>query len=262
MKKKHIILLCILLAVVLALGWIAYKQRNNIGAVVDTFRYSKEDVEKKLEENKQDLQKFIDENENINVRDLTDEEKVALNKGELTEQDVISIITGKLTIEDVKKPPKTDTPGGQQEEKPPQNPTPNGSGQQGGETSTEQPNPPAENTSDQIVSELIAKLYVQKNNYLSRLNGMESQVENEYNALPDDQKASGKKSIVSKYMSIVAGWESECDGVVYGILDEIKAELAKSGKDQSVVKKIEEAYLNEKKLKKAYYMNIYLDRVN
>ncbi len=255
------ILLSILIIILALIGWFVHAQWNNITAIVDTFRYSQEEVQQKLEENKQELQAYIEQNEDINVRDLTEEEKEALNKGELTEEEAISIITGKLSMDDVHKDEQS--PSTPPQSVPTQTEDPTNAQVPAENKPTDTTTPPQESqpqkTTGEVVSELIAKLYVEKNKYLSSLSGMETQVIDEYNALPKDQKESGKKAIISKYMTMVANWETECDGVVYGILDEIKAALANSGQDQSIVQKIEQAYLNEKRLKKAYYMNIYLD---
>ena len=262
MKKIHVILLCILAAVLLVGGGFAYVQRNNIGALIDSFRYSEEDVEKKLEENRKDLQKYIDEDEDITVRDLTDDEKKALDSGEITESDAVSIITGQKTLEDIKK---SETPDAGQNGNAgkgenggtaaPNNPS------QSGQTSASAPNENQNEqtpSGDKVLSELIAKLYVQKNQCLTKLDAIDSQMRHEYWSIPKSQRDARRGEVVSKYMKILGDWERECDSTVYGILDEIKAELAKTGKDESIVKKIEESYLNEKKLKKAAYMNEYM----
>ena len=265
MKKKHVVLLCVLAAVLLVGGGFAYVQRNTIGALIDSFRYSQEDVEKKMEENQKDLQKFIDEDDDISVRDLTDDEKKALDNGEITEDDVVSIITGQTTLEDVKKSENANT--GQTDNV---GKSETGGGTPNNPSKPEQPQPsaPTENGNTQtpseenVLSELIAKLYVQKNQYLSKIDALDYQMRHEYSALPKEERKARKSEIISKYMKILGDWEKECDGVVYGILDEIKAELAKTGKDESLAKKIEEAYLNEKKLKKTAYMNEYIERNN
>lgn len=259
MKKIHVILLCVLAAVLLVGGAFAYMQRNTIEAIIDSFRYSQEDVKKKLEENQKDLQKYIDDDEDITVRDLTDDEKKALGSGEITEDDVVSIITGQTTLEDIKKGEAPNSgqssnggktePGGAVSSNP----------SQSGQTPTSGENGNAQTPSgDKTLSELIAKLYVQKNFYLSKLDTMDEQIRHEYWLIPKNEREARRGEFVSKYMKILGDWEKECDGIVYGILDEIKAELAKTGKDESIVKKIEESYLNEKKLKKAAYMNEYM----
>ena len=116
-----------------------------------------------------------------------------------------------------------------------------------------------------IVSQAIAKLYIQKSKYLARLNDIEARVRQEYidtvgskKTSPEEKKAA-KQRLLNSNLAMVAAWENECDSVVYGILDEIKAALKDSNQDDSIVKKIEQAYLNEKRLKKSYFINRYMD---
>jgi len=272
MKKGWKIFLIILLCIVLAVGCVVYFNWNTVMGVIDGLRYSEEDVVRKQEENKQELQKFLDENKDVTVRDLTDEENQALASGEISEEDAVKIITGTATLDDVKKqngdvakPPEpaengstVQAPSGT-EAPPVTKPEPSG------EAPSVPVNPPAvtpapepEKTSDQIISELIATLYVQKSVYLSRLDNLESTLGAEFEKVPKNEKGAEKKRIIAKYMPVIIEWEKTCDGVVYGILDQIEAELIKSGKDLSIIDKIDEAYKNEKRLKKAYYINNYM----
>lgn len=239
--------------------------RNTVMGVIDGFRYSQEDVERKQEENKQELQKFLDENKEVTVRELTEEENKALADGEITEDDAVQIITGSTTLEEIKQQnetasseeklgtgkTETDIPADTPDIQPPENDKPV-------VQPTVTPEPVPEKTSDQIISELIATLYVQKSVYLSRLDGLESTLSAEWETIPKEQKKAEKARIIAKYMPVIADWEKTCDDMVYGILDQIEAEIKKSGKDLTIIDKIDEAYQNEKRLKKAYYINNYM----
>jgi len=222
----------------LLLIWFLFAQWNTISAFIDSLRYSQEEVTEKLEENQASLQEFIDGNENITVRDLTAEEAKALNEGTMTEEEAVRILTG----QEGTKPPLAEPPAGQDK---PANP------------STE-PGAPAEPDYNQVIAESIAKLYIQKNHYLGKIDGIESQLRSEYANVSAQGKNAAKQGILAKYMPIVADWEKTCDSVVYGILDEVKAAAEAGGLDTSIVKKLEEAYKNEKKLKKSYFINRYL----
>ena len=68
-----------------------------------------------------------------------------------------------------------------------------------------------------------------------------------------------KNTLLNKYLPTVAEWEKTCDTVVYGILDEIREEIKKAGKDEAIVDTIKKSYLQEKKLKKSYFINRYMD---
>jgi len=240
--KKTKVWLCILLAVLLLLGWFIYKQWNTITAFTDSLKYSQEEIEQSMAQNKEDLQKFLDEEESISVRDLTPEEEKALSEGDLTEDEVVALLTGTAAEEKQEDvPPVT---GGQETLQNQATPKP---------TSTTTPSP-----SEQAVSEAIARLYVQKSTYLNKLDAIEAEARAEfisnYGALDKEGEQAGKKTMLTAYLPRVSAWEKECDTVVNGILDEIRAELKKSGKDESIVDKMKAAYLDEKRAKKAYFI--------
>lgn len=265
MRKGLKIFLIVFLCIVLLASVVIYLNWNTVMGVIDGLRYSQEDVEKKQEENKKELQKFLDENKEVTVRELTEEENKALAEGEITEDDAVQIITGSTTLEEVKKQNETATEDekgtqGKSETDIPAD-TPKPQAPPSNETAVQpavNPEPVQEKTSDQIISELIATLYVQKSVYLSRLDGLEDTLSAEWATIPKEQKKAEKARIVAKYMPVIADWEKTCDDMVYGILDQIEAEIKKSGKDLTIIDKIDEAYKNEKRLKKAYYINNYM----
>ena len=117
MKRKRKIWVWILLGIVILASIFVYSQWDNINAVIDAFRYTQEEVMEKMEKNKQDLQNYIDENDDVNVRDLTKEEAEALNKGELTEDEVVEILVSKPNEEK----PDSNVPKPQESEKEPTN---------------------------------------------------------------------------------------------------------------------------------------------
>ncbi len=244
MKKKHIIWLTVVFVICASLALFIYFQWNNIGAIIDTLRYSQEEVTEKMETNKQELQDYIDNNENVNVRDLTQEEADALNKGELTEDEVVEILTTKPEA-----PPEENANTNE-------NPKPNNK-------ENDKKEPTKEEAAGQRVSEAIARLYIQKNAYLSKLDVIEAEARAEFIATckgkPQEVQKEGKMAIISKYLPKVAAWEKECDTIVYGILDEVRAALKESGQSQEVADKIEQAYLDEKRLKKSYFIGRYMD---
>ncbi len=229
MKKALKIVLCILLVVLLILLGILYQNRNSIEAFFDALRYSQEDIDRQLEGAKEDLQEYIDSKE-IVVRDLTPEEQKALEEGTMTEEEIVNRLTSK-------EEPKEEGP----------DPTP-------GVTAS-----PTPSVMDKTVSEAIAKLYVQKNMYLGKLDGVEAQVRGLYIAMSPEEKKGAKQRLLNQYLSQVVAWENECDAVVYAILEEVREAAKKSGQDESIADKLESAYLNEKKAKKAYFINRYMD---
>ncbi len=238
---------------VILVGSIVIKHRNSLEAMVDSYRYSQDEIVEKLNKNNQQLQEYIDKNENITVRDLTEEEAKALNEGAITEEEAVDILTGNTP----ETQPPTDLPATQSNES-------EASEAPEAPEAPEEPKEP-ENSVDTIVSETIAKLYIQKNKYLGKLDAIEASVREEYNNMvisnkldPKESKAA-KQQFINSNIAKVAAWEKECDGIVYGILDEIKSALKESKQDDSIVKKLEQAYLNEKRLKKSYFINRYMD---
>lgn len=247
MKKGLKIFLAIFLIIVLALGILTYKQWNSIDAFIHSLSTSQEDTIQELEENKQQLQEFIDSDENISVRDLTEEETAALASGELSEEDVVKLITGQTP-----QPSPTPTMATKPTTKPNTNSTNTAAPIQ-----TPEPTPSAQ----QKISELIAKLYVQKSTYLNKLDTIEANVRQEFISQKGkwESTKAAKKELLAKYLPEVASWEKECDSTVYGIIDEIQAELRANGMDESIVATLKSSYLEEKKLKKTYFINRYMD---
>ncbi len=237
MKKAIKIVLAVFLAICIALGWLVYANWNSIEAFIHSLNTTNEDTVKELEKNKEELESFLENEQEITVRDLTEEEAKALNEGNLSEDELIGILTGGTP-----EPEKTPTP----TKNPDKNPAP-----------TPTPTP----SSDKRISELIAKLYVQKSTYLGKIDDIEAQVRAEFIADPDKWGTlqDAKKVFLAKYLPTVASWEKTCDETVYGILDEIRNELKKQGKDSTIVETMEKSYLEEKKLKKTYFINRYMD---
>lgn len=269
-KKILKILLILLLIIVILAGWLVYKHWNSIIAFKDAVQYSQEELDTRLQQNKDDVQKFIDEKEDITVRDLTEEESKALNEGNMSEEEIIKIITGQSTPPKEETPVKNETPA--VTEKPQQNSAEGTSSISGNaeNTTTTKASQNTDKSVGQKVSEAIAKLYVQKSIYLNKLDAVEAEVRAYFEGLekqkhqdkikfPEEERQAVKQQLLTEYLPRVAAWESECDNIVYGILDEIKAALKESGGDTSIVTKLEESYLNEKKTKKSYFINRYMD---
>lgn len=259
MKLRTKIVLCILLVVVIAIGIVVYKNWNSISAFIDSFKYTQEDVQEQLDQNKEYLDNYLTDEGGITVRDLTEEESAALSEGKLTEEEVIEMLIG--TIDPTPTPTPTLTPepadtGKTDVSKPTPTPTP-----------TPPPVSPEVEAAKKKVAEAVAKLYIQKNKYLGKLDDIEAQVLADFIAIEKSDPTmknktkynSVKKEFLTKNLPMVANWEKECDSVVYGIIDEIRAALKESGQSQEIADKLEEAYLSEKKLKKTYFINRYMD---
>jgi hypothetical protein len=264
MSKKNKIIWSILILIFILIVWVVYSNWNSILAFTDALKYSQEELDKRLEDTKNDVQEYIDKNDEIVVRDLTEEESKALNNGEITEDEAISIITGQSETEE-KSDSKNNT--GVTDNKPA---TGTNDVKTNNDISTVNQQIQGEKTAGQKVSELIAKLYVQKSIYLNKLDDVEAEVRAIFIGIRTEERAAGgkfgydrqqeeKKRLLNEYLPKVAAWETSCDDMVYGIFDEIKAVLKESNGDLTIVDKLEESYLNEKKTKKSYFINRYMD---
>lgn len=129
---------------------------------------------------------------------------------------------------------------------------------------SEQPQTPAAPqpvTSDDTAA-TIAKLYVVKSRFVGELTSLEGTIKSAYGALPKEQRVpASRKSIAGQYISVVANLEAQCDAEVDAILAELTTKLQQQGKDTSVVATLRSAYENEKSLKKAYYMDVYMNGI-
>lgn len=115
-------------------------------------------------------------------------------------------------------------------------------------------------TDNSKLADLIAELYVLKSSYISKLSGLEAQGKSEYSSTPEKQRTSSwKATMISKYTGVIAAWEGECDAKVEGVISKIKEEIKRTGGDMSVINTIRSTYEKEKQLKKAGYMNTYLN---
>ncbi len=227
-KRKGLKIFLIILAVILAIaGGVTIWQWDNISSVMYFMKYSKEELETMQGENDEKLNSAV-AGLNVIPRELTDEEREALENGTITEQDAVEISLGTSTLAE-KITEKTT-----------------------GQASASQ-------QKTDRVSELIAQLYVLKSSFISKLDGLAAQATAEYKNTPKEERTSswaGTK--ISKYTGLATGLEAECDAKVEAIISELKTELKKSGGDMSIINTIRSTYDSEKQIKKAYYLNKYL----
>lgn len=108
------------------------------------------------------------------------------------------------------------------------------------------------------VAELVAKMYSIKADFVSKLSSFENDVIAQYKALPADQRTTAAKSkIVSENMNYIMGLEAQCDAQVQAVTSELTSIMVANGKSTALVDQINAAYINEKEIKKAYYVSLY-----
>ncbi|MBQ7718363.1 MAG: hypothetical protein IJQ50_03215 [Clostridia bacterium] len=94
-KILHILLIIFVLIFV-AVGIFAYSNRENLMVVYYAYRTSKEDLQVQQEENDQRIRKVLNGLTDVQMRELTEEERKMLDAGEITEEEAIDLVTGRV----------------------------------------------------------------------------------------------------------------------------------------------------------------------
>lgn len=241
-KKKHTVLkvffaLVILIAVIA--GIFAYKQKENIQAVIDSRKYSSEELSTRITESKQQVQEAISAYDLPIVRDFTLEEEEKIRKGELTAEEAVQLIMAPEKAENTDAASTETAPSPEQSSAP-------------SDTTTTQVQ---QNPADVIVANYIQQVYGLKAYYIGALGQVEGEMRAAYiESGRDKTKIAG---IVQNYMPRVGALESECDGKISSLLASMRSELSAVGADTSITDTIYNAYIEEKALKKAYYLSKY-----
>ena len=234
---KAFLVLFVLAAVIV--GFLAYKQKENIKAVLDSRTYSSEELSNRIAESKQELQEAITVYDLPITRDFTLEEEDKIRKGELSAEEAMKLITSSAEAD------TSDTSSAD---------SASSSGQSGAQSDTTAAYVPP-NPADAIVANYLQQVYGLKAYYIGALGQVENEMRGVYvNSGRDKSKIPG---IIQSYMPRVGALESECDGKIASLLANMRSELSAIGADTSITDKIYDAYINEKALKKAYYLSMY-----
>jgi hypothetical protein len=248
-KRRILALRIILGAVALAAVIVVVWQWNNIGAFIDSRRYSSADLEKMLSQNEKDTEAILERLPYVTLRPLTDDEKAQLRNGELTEDEVVERILslavpgsgGPSAGVDTAPDPgaNTDAAG-----TPAASPVPS-------------PSAPGDEKTERIAA-LVARVYVLRESMTGQLEGIVNAAKAEYNALPGEQRTGAKKGeFATRCLRQAAALERQSDATVDTILKEMETLLKETGGDTGLVGEIRQAYANEKALKKSYFINQY-----
>lgn len=244
-KKSHKLLkalLIILLLVCACICGVAIWQRDNIKAVVKAQNSSNEEIAGEMSQLKSDTQTAIEKYNLPITRDLTLEEEEQIRKGSLSVEEAISRIM----------------------------PQEAGSQTGGSAESLGVGNSPTGNDADtsvataeltpeqQIATKYLKEMYTLKAYYIAQLGVVESDLKAQYKQINGNRKdAKAIASIVQNNMGKVINLESECDRKVDEVLANMRSELEAVGGDTSIVQLIEDSYVNEKSLRKSYYLSLY-----
>lgn len=243
-RKKHtgLIVFALLLA---ALAALAYWQKNNIAALLAYKNAgSQEEIEQQMQQNKETINKVVEENPDIVVRDLTEEEKQALRDGTLTQEE----LTERLT-----ETPKEETP--KEEEKPAEQKPAEQPKQEQKPTEQKPAEQPVESEYQKQLSAVIAKVYVLREKFTIALDNLQAEAVSVYTAIPEADRTKAKLAkFVSEFLARGTALEKECDAEMDAIIAELDALISANKGDYSIIDTVVETYASEKSLKKAWYM--------
>ena len=230
-------MLTVLALVVLALGALAWRCREEIHAFRIARQYSTGELQEQLDGTDQTIRDAVDASSDIAVRAPTDEEKQALRDGTMTQDELVGRLTGggqsaapASKPDGAKEPEKDDDPGA--------------------ETARKQ------EEYQQKLSALIAKVYVLREEYTNALEDMETAARADYYALPDGQRSAAKLApLVSSYLAKATALEKECDGKMDAVIAEMEQLIKENNGDMSLTDTVFDTYVKEKSLKKAWYLS-------
>lgn len=233
-KTARTVLLIVLAVLVLAVGLLAWRFRKEIQAFAISRQYSTAELENQLAENDQTIRDAVEASSDVTVRAPTEEEREALRDGSLSQEELIGRLTGESAAGSSDSAPETAAPEEQPAEQAPAEPP----------------------EYQKQLSALIAQVYVLREEYLAALEAMEVSAKADYRALSDSQRTAGKlASLVSDYIGRATRLEKECDGKMDAIIAQMETLIQANNGDMSLTDTVFNTYVNEKSLKKAWYMS-------
>lgn len=223
-------MLAILAVVVLALGALAWRFREEIHAFQISRQYSTGELEGQLDGTDQTIRDAVDASSDITVRAPTDEEKQALRDGTLTQDELVGRLTGgEENAASDTKPEEAEKPSKQ---------------------------PDAQQEYQKALSALVARVYVLREEYTNALEDMEEAAKADYYALPSGQRSASKLApLVSSYLAKATALEKECDGKMDALIAEMEQLIKENNGDMSLTDTVFNTYVKEKSLKKAWYLS-------
>lgn len=257
-RTARTVLLTVLVLLAIVSGMLAWRFREEIKAFGVSRQYSTKELEDQLAGNDQTIRDAVEASSDVTVRAPTDEEREALRDGSLTQEELIDRLTGSNAATEP-KPPAEQTgtaadPAKSDSTKPTGNQPVPDKPEKPAET---KPEPTAEQKDYQKkLSALVAQVYVLREEYVGALEDMEAAAKADYNALPESQRTSTKLApLVSDYLARATGLEKECDGRMDGIIAEMEKLIKENNGDMSLTDTVFNTYVNEKSLKKAWYLS-------
>ena len=256
-KQRWVIISLVILVILVAIGILYLLQQDNIKAAANARRYTQEQLREQLEESRQSVETALNEQyPDLQVRDLTEEERAALREGTMSREELIAALLGPAKQEhgdhpDPIAPAETEPPASQTE--PPTAtaapaPTP-------APTETPAPEPSREEQYQEALAEIIAEVYVLREEYTAVLDNMFAEAKAEYHALPEGERTKSKLvSMASGYSARASALEKQCDGRMDEILGRLKLLVAEYEADPDIIETLAYSYAHEKSIQKSLYI--------
>lgn len=237
MKRRKTILCTILVLLAVSLAGLFWWQRDNLKAIHAATQHTSAELEEKLEENQQMIQKAVKAAGEVTVGEITEEDRQAFRDGSMTQEQLVERLTNGGEGEPREEPASTSRP-------------------ESDGTPPPEPPKPAENTYQKELSALIARVYVLREEYTLALDTMYADAKAEYLALPAEKRTKTHLLKMARgYLSRASALEKECDGKMDEIVRAMEKLLRENDGDLGLVDTVVYTYANEKSLKKSWYMS-------
>jgi len=246
MKRWKSVLCGALTLFLVGLGSVLWWQKNNLKAIQVGLQCSTEEIEDKLQENQRVVKDAMAAVPEIVVQDVTEEERQALKDGTLSQEE----LTDQLVRVEQQAVPS-------QAEKVPEE-----SGLSV-ENSSEviQPELPQKATDVKVdyqvkLSVMIAEVYVLREQYTIALENMYAEAKSVYRTMPKEDRSKTKRlKIASDYITRAINLEKECDQKINDIITRLEMLISQHNGDMRLTEAVLNTYVQEKSLRKAWYMS-------
>lgn len=235
MKKVTKILIALLLIVVAGVGVLLYFQYDNISAIINSLNHSSEDIAAEMDDNREKLKVEVEKYTSNPIQDISAEDEEKLLSGEITIEEVADKYN--LPLDYMKDSDGIDD-----------------------SSNTNVIPDTSSNTKaiDNAISDGVSKMYALKAKYVNKLGELEREVIKEYESLPKEkQNEDNKYSIVVDNINYISQLEKKCDEDVAKVLSTLESELIRLNGETDIIQILQDAYEDEKEVKKAYYLSLY-----
>lgn len=256
--------LSVLIILVLICSGLAYWQRDNIKAYLYAKTHSSQEIKQEMDENKQVVEKALEDYNVSSLRDFSEEEEKQIQSGELSVDEAVErILAGsnvgslntevqaaEVNEEETQNEPVTSSPTPSS----PQTSAPEKVSEEKAKEPVSKGESPQEDPVKDLVAEYAVKMYTLKAEYLGAIGSLVDQ------AKADKKNGVSKSEILSNYLGRVGSLENAADTEVDKVLSEFKVKLSALGADTSIAELMRSSYEKEKSLKKSYYLSLYEEK--